>query len=478
VTTVHLRVTVRFLQPYYHGRGEDGRPEWPPSPLRLFQALVASGLGREIIERRRDEAAAALRFLEDLSPPEIIAPPAVAMTPYRLFVPDNIGDRVAKSWAAGRDAELAEYRTEKDVRSVRLGGEAVHYVFRAADAADVHLPVIRRMARSLTHLGWGIDMVAGDAEIASGELDGEAWLPGRLGGTSLRLPIAGTLEALVRKHGEFLRRLEGDTFRPVSPLTTFDTQPYARATDVEPRAFAAYRLLDPMTGDPLWLDPTRRSRDVAAWTRHAVGELAASWPYGSADALVHGHGGPSETGHRFSYLPLPTLNPRLRRIEGIRRVLVVASRGLEPPLQWIRKRLGGHELRWHDKIVAVLEPLPAEDWVLKQYVGVSTTWVTVAPVVLPGHDDRSERKAEALLRKAFVQAGFERAVVDAITQLEWRKVGFESGTAHADRYLCPDKVRGPMFHVRVRFGSPVSGPISIGSGRHRGLGVFVTSDRG
>jgi CRISPR-associated protein Csb2 len=397
----------------------------------------------------------------------------IATTPYRLFVPDNIGDRVAKSWSAGRSGDLAEYRTEKDVRALRLGGEAVHYVFRVIDGLDVHLPTIRRMARSLTHLGWGIDIVVGDAQVANGERDGETWIPGRLGGTSLRLPIEGTLEALERKHDEFLRRLDGGTFRPVSPLTRFATQPYARATDAEPRAFAAYRLLDPITGDPLWLDPPRRSRDVAAWTRHAVSEIAASWPFGSADAVVHGHGGAAGTEQRFSYLPLPTINPRLRRVEGIRRVLISASRGCEAPLYWVRKRLGGHALRWHDETLAILEPLPPEDWVVKQYVGASTTWVTVAPVVLPGHDDRSGRKAEALLLKAFLQAGFDRTVVDAIAELEWRKVGFVAGTAHAARYLCPDKVHGPMFHVRVRFGSPVHGPIAVGSGRHRGLGTFA-----
>ena len=41
-----LCITIRFLQPYAHGRGEEGEPEWPPSPLRVLQALVAAGAGR------------------------------------------------------------------------------------------------------------------------------------------------------------------------------------------------------------------------------------------------------------------------------------------------------------------------------------------------------------------------------------------------------------------------------------------------
>jgi hypothetical protein len=45
---VFLCVTVRFLdpRPIYRGRKDEGLPEWPPSPHRLFQATVAA-IGRE-----------------------------------------------------------------------------------------------------------------------------------------------------------------------------------------------------------------------------------------------------------------------------------------------------------------------------------------------------------------------------------------------------------------------------------------------
>ncbi|MBK7400904.1 MAG: type I-U CRISPR-associated protein Cas5/Cas6 [Myxococcales bacterium] len=54
-TSSSLRITFRFLQLESHGRGEDGRPEWPPSPLRMFQALVAAssvaGWSRDALQR-------------------------------------------------------------------------------------------------------------------------------------------------------------------------------------------------------------------------------------------------------------------------------------------------------------------------------------------------------------------------------------------------------------------------------------------
>jgi CRISPR-associated protein Csb2 len=472
-----LRLTVHFLQPYSHGRGEDGLPEWPPSPLRLFQALVASSVGRQVDPERRARAIDALRWLERQAAPEIVAQPAESVgAPYRLFVPDNIGDKLAKAWSAGRDANLADYRTEKDVRPVRLAGDAIHYVFRGVDGLDAHLATLCTVARSITHLGWGIDMVAGDAsDVAACE--GERWIPGRHGGPTLRCPVAGTFDALEHKHEQFLQRLDGGTFRPVSPLTVFATEPYARATSVAPRPFVAFRVLEPTAGDRLALDPPSRSRDVAAWTRHAVADVCAGWPFGSAQMLVHGHEDGIESSDapraRFSFLPLPTINPRLGRVEGIARVMVVAPSGYNEQLAWVRAHLAGHDLVWEGEPLAFLDPLPPGDWVLRRYIEASDRWSTVTPVVLPGHDDRSARKAERLLRKAFLQAGFEPEVVDTIQELEWRKVAFRAGADLANRYLPPDKVSGPMFHVRVRFAKPLVGPIAIGSGRHRGMGVFA-----
>jgi CRISPR-associated protein Csb2 len=475
--TAGLRITVRFLQPYSHGRGEDGRPEWPPSPLRLFQALVASSIGHWLDPDARTRVVAALGWLEHQPPPEIVAPPAVeTAAPYRIYVPDNLGDDVARAWAKGNDATLAEYRTEKDVRPMRLDGGAVHYVFRSGDDVEPHYSVLRAAARSMTHLGWGIDMVAGDADRGAEGITGERWIPGKPGMRTLRCAMSGTLRALERRHAQFLQRLEGGVFRPVSPLTAFAVHPYARPADLARRPFAAFRLLDPLRGKLRMYEPTRRARDVAAWLRHAVSETCSGWPFGPTDLVVHGHGTASgaQPVARFSFLPLPTISPL--RVEGITRVIVAAAPSLDDQLAWVRARLAGQELVWKQQPVALLEPLPPGDAVVQRYVATSDRWSTVTPVVLPGHDDRSAKKAERLLRRAFLQAGFEPEVIEGIQELEWRNVGFRPGVDLASHYLPPDKVLGPQFHVRVRFSSPCTGPIAVGSGRHRGMGIFATED--
>jgi CRISPR-associated protein Csb2 len=156
-------------------------------------------------------------------------------------------------------------------------------------------------------------------------------------------------------------------------------------------------------------------------------------------------------------------------------VLVAAPARFAERVEWVRRRLPGQELLGEGGggPVGLLNLLPASDWVLRQYVGAWRAWSTVTPVVWPGHDDRDPRKAEALLRRAFLQAGLTPELVGGIADLDWRPVGFRPGQDLARHYVPPDKLVGPRYHVRVRFGHPVRGPLAVGAGRYRGFGVFA-----
>ncbi len=124
-----------------HGRGDGGEPEWPPSPLRAFQALAAASAAHWNERAQLQRALPALRWLECQPAPSLVA--AVGQrsrTTYRLYVPDNVGDKVAGSWSRGGAASIADYRTEKDVCPTHLvcGGDAVHYLW-ALDDKDVEI---------------------------------------------------------------------------------------------------------------------------------------------------------------------------------------------------------------------------------------------------------------------------------------------------------------------------------------------------
>src|SRR5581483_8717579 len=97
-----LVIYVRLHDGRYHGRGD-----WPPSPARLFQALVA-GAG---LSGRLSEAKQALKWLEKLPAPVIAAPRA--WQPRRgvlFYMPNNDSDRIE-----GDPLEMAKIRTATKV---------------------------------------------------------------------------------------------------------------------------------------------------------------------------------------------------------------------------------------------------------------------------------------------------------------------------------------------------------------------------
>src|SRR4051794_20472080 len=81
----HLDLTIRFLTDRYHGRGDD----WPPSPARLYQALVAGAKAGATGTRWSNRQERALEWLERLGPPEIFARTAANGKAYTIYVPNN-----------------------------------------------------------------------------------------------------------------------------------------------------------------------------------------------------------------------------------------------------------------------------------------------------------------------------------------------------------------------------------------------------
>src|SRR4051812_20493113 len=133
----YLCVSFRFLDERYHGSGEGRGHEWPPSPLRAFQALVCAA-ARCNQGTLPDEVARAFAWLESQPAPLVIAPRASAAGGYRLSVPSNSMDVVGKAWSKGNDsnsgdANPATHRTMKGHRPMLLEGEAAHYVWELDD---------------------------------------------------------------------------------------------------------------------------------------------------------------------------------------------------------------------------------------------------------------------------------------------------------------------------------------------------------
>ena len=170
-----LCITFRFIQPFplFHGSGDAGVPEWPPSPLRVSALVNASSLryrGR-MLPSEIESCAHADRS----HPISILAPDAQPATVgYRAYVPHNQADLVTAAWDRGNnDASIASHRMEKDIRPIRINfaSDAIpelHYLYPLdAPLAECEqlLGVIRPCVRSISALGWGIDQVAADATL-------------------------------------------------------------------------------------------------------------------------------------------------------------------------------------------------------------------------------------------------------------------------------------------------------------------------
>lgn len=510
-----LCVTVRFLapDPEVHGTRDGGQCEWPPSPLRLFQALVDGAASLWRGNNFNEQAKPALEWLQRVCPSFILAPRCKTGLPFRIAVPNNDLDSPARVWAKGgepakphRPIDLKTMKTVCPVRVICNSHEEgpLRYVYPLSDEECPYIDQLTQAARSITHLGWGIDMAVGDAAVITSEqaaqLPGHRWQPSPVGGTPLRTPTIGTLDDLTRRHTDFLNRLTPDGFRPVPPLRVFETVQYRRDDDPAPRPFVVFDILRPQGTDLQSFDTVRRATTVSGMVRHALAECAMQqrpfgWTSSDIATIVQGHA-PGEHGGaarldlhapRFAYLPLPSIERRSngnRRATGIRRVMIAGRPGMESAIAWAERALAGVDLvEEHTGIVrGTLSVAPANNYVQRQYTRPAATWTTITPVVLPGYDDRASGKTAKLLRKAFMQAGYPAELVSN-AELDWRHVGFFAGVDLASRYRRPANAsQAPVVHVKARWRDEnkqpidVPGPLAIGSGRFRGLGLFVACE--
>ena len=496
----YLCLSVQFLQPYYHGRGDGAEPEWPPSPLRLYQALVAAASRRFQEDQSRDNGVSALHWLEQQPTPAIAAVNGrLAWSKYRLYVPDNTGDLAAGAWSRG-DATRIVSRTEKDIRPMHLPdfGE-VHYLFPLTDDTCPHFNILCDVARSVTHLGWGVDLVVGNATVKTEAevvlLNGEVWRPTLAATkTALRIPMSGTLDALITKHKAFLNRIGRDSqgnecFHPVPPLSTFRVVGYRRANDPRARPFIVFELRN--DDGTRFRYPQDKLIHLAGMVRHLAIKLMGESPPeevgNSADwvrSYVAGHRDAGADAHRqLSYLPLPSIG-HAHVDPAVRRVMIAAPLDDDRLLQHLEMMLDGQQLSPTPETKLNHPPTlvrVGHDNIARFYTQSATNWASVTPVILPGHNDHKPDKTRKLIEKALQQSG-----IDIPCEYEWSAFSQFPKSLSAHRYDRDKRPTGYVrpkhlldqtaIHLKLRFndGVKVPGPLAIGAGRHCGLGLMAS----
>ncbi|MGO9429534.1 type I-G CRISPR-associated protein Csb2 [Rhodoblastus sp.] len=495
-----LLFSVRFHDGRYHGGGE-----WPPSPARLFQALVAGAArGGSLCE----PAAWAFRWLEGLAPPVIAAPPAYVGRSIKNFVPNNDLDAVG-----GDPARIGEIRTAKIIRPRHFDAASpllYAWTFERGADADRHAQAICEIADDLYQLGRGVDMAWAQGEtLEDGEHEARLCVHGGAarrpsvggGGALLSCPHPGSLASLIRRFAATRERFKTTgTGRKSQQL--FSQAPKPDFRQVPYNSPSIFPLFDIRKADADEFSPQSPER-VVALTEKIRDQAAAQLKKGLPDraalidrVFVGRDANEADKAQRICITPLPSIgHPQAE--QSIRRVLVAAPPDCPIAPADIAWAFSGLVLDFNPDTGEV-QPgaatlATADDRSMLDHYGVdsdrkSRLWRTVTPVVLSERaarrriDPRRTREeakdgaerlrehaaAEWAVRQALRHAG----VTASIQSVRVQREPFEAKGQRAEVFAPGTRfAKERLWHVEIAFAEPSSGPLLIGDGRYLGLGL-------
>ena len=484
-----LLIAVRFHEGRYHGQGDrfDDEDGWPPSPGRLFQALVA-GAARGATLRAQDRRA--LEWLERLDPPRIAAPAIRRGRAVRRFVPNNDLDSVG-----GDPARVGEIRAGKQWRPCFFDPEVpVLFAWRFESGA-VEAARVCSIATRLYQLGRGIDMAWASGRVLDEE-ETEAALashPGGLrtprGAGMTATPQPGTLASLVNRYQRKRKRLttvsagrkSRQLFRQ-PPKVSFAHIGYdapARCLHfdlrTEEHSFAPQALA---SAAPLLTG----LRDAAARRlQDTLSEQA-----GLFERLIVGRGaGPRDLAQRIRLVPVPSIGTE-HTDPSIRRIMVEVPADCPIQLDDLKWALAGlpacdpqtGESR-NGRLVSTEDTRMAE-----RFSEPSRVFRSITPVALSGatrrrlepagsksadERDREERCAAGSVVQALRHASVQARPMDIRVQRE----PFQRRGARAELFAAGSRFsKHALWHVQLQFREMIPGPVVIGDGRFCGLGLM------
>lgn len=502
-----LIISVRLHDSRYHGV-----PEWPPSPARLFQAILAGAARGNLSDVDRD----ALGWLEALDAPAIGSPRARQGQRFKTYVPNNDLD------AVGRDpSRTNEIRTDKWIKPRLFDAEPTFlyaWTFRGSEEDESCARTICAMASRLYQFGRGVDMAWAWGEVLDfGDLEARlSGYPGMVhrpsdGGTGIPLacPERGSLVSLDARHaascrrfrpqgqGEKAKQLFTQPPKPHFVQVPYDSPPSRRVYDVcvigsEP-SFAPWPLTQ-ATGLVEVL------RDLAAERlRHALPGLSSEIERVLVGRKADGaDDGP--TSLRVKIVPLPSIGHDYAD-RGIRRVLVEvpASCPLSTAdVHWAFSGLELNDSRTGEVLNLILTPAE-DDTMLPHYYGAADrlgfrVWRTVTPAALP--EPARRRRIEPARMMAESKGGAERAAEEgraalAVTQalrhadvrpradaIRVQREPFEARGDRVEAFARRTRfAKERLWHVEITFSEPIAGTLVIGDGRFLGLGVMAPVQR-
>ena len=478
---------MRSLTGTFHGLGERNQLEWPPTPFRLFQALVAGAFGGRHVG---DEAAHnALTWLEAQGAPTIYAPVVHRLNDVQIFVPNNDLDAVG-----GEPQRVGEIRSDKKF-CPRMFNKNLpfHYLWQdITDDMPEALPVI---VQRLHTFGLGIDAAFADSKLFSSD-EIKSWRPERnllryypSKGSQTPVPISGSLDSLTARYKAFGERLDH-----VGKKTKF-TQPPKPVSGRAAYNALPHRLMVELRnseGKVTPLSPTATAPLIEAVRQ----TIATSFPNDPlVERLIIGRGaGAGDISSRLRIIPLPSVGHQ-HADQFIRRILIELPQSSPLNIEAIRWALEGAllDLKLRTASYCINMVLTDLDKMAHHYINATPctkVWRSVTPVILPSgksgrlgkslanvtSDNRFAQKAsryaardDRALLAAIRHAGVSADLVSASLRREpFTAKGQLAGNFVVDTRFPKDRA----YHAKLFFAEPVRGPLVIGDGRFLGLGLF------
>ncbi|HWP01837.1 MAG TPA: type I-U CRISPR-associated protein Csb2 [Gemmatimonadaceae bacterium] len=499
-----LVLFVRLYDGCYNGHGD-----WPPSPARLFQALVAgAGLSGPIADTEKK----ALEWLEKQGAPLVAAPLYVQpKRGVRFYMPNNDTDAIG-----GDPLGMAKIRTATKVFRPYFFDATVPFLYAWELAGqpedEEQAKQICIIAERLYQLGRGTDMawawgdVIEDAvwEEILREYRGHLFRPSRgRSKTSFLCPCSGSLDMLLHRHQAFAERFryerKGKALRVVyrkPPKPLFERVPYNSSP-----SYQLYEIRSPTEEGAFAPWPLARAAALVVQLRDAaVLRMKSALPEQTANiecALVgRKPDGTNEISpvSRVRIIPLPSIGHPYADLQ-IRRVLVEVPPSCPlhaPDVQWAFSGLDIVDLVTGEVRGTLV---CTDDDSFLRYYGVEShtphrVWRTVTAAVLP--EDARRRRIDPERKVFEAKTGFERAaeetraaraVCQALRHLGVRERAeavrvqrepFQENGDRAEAFAEGSRFsKHRLWHLEIALEEPIYGPLVIGDGRFLGLGVMA-----
>ncbi|HEX9775948.1 MAG TPA: type I-U CRISPR-associated protein Csb2 [Actinomycetota bacterium] len=437
--------------------------DWPPSPARLFSALVAADGTRD---RCRVTDGSELRAIADAAPPSVFASArsdvlCTALNP-RFVVVDSKTKGAVQDYPA-RGSALVSPGTRLSPRSA-----IATYVWDELDATDALVRALEMRAARVGYFGCSDSPARVRVHTSVSEADvGPEWRPDTNGAHEIPVPfpeMVGILDTMFDafSRGQPVRR----SWYPVKHVR------YRAPDELSERAELPW-------SEVLWMHlrpavPGRFLLRVTEALKAAVLKLHETH-VGPVPRALHGHGFEAETGYRLvHWLGLPEVGHQYARgrLHGL---AVAVPEGVDPEIINDIREAASHlkELTIAGRAPVAVAPFAGEEkpWTARpdRWSRRSRRWVATSPVV-------HERRVKGEITIDDVTRWCSNAGIPAAVR------GFRLSPvplAHGALALRPHEVfhskrsRRPFSHLEVIFDEEVEGPVVLGRARQFGIGLMA-----